>query len=83
MLESIHQQGNILKCDENDYKVTGTLITGDELLCKIRGSLAVVGTARTYIGTLVIIDANDEDVTTNYEIEEETGLLIFVENNQG
>ena len=79
-----YKQGSVLKCEENDYKVTGALVTGDEIVvCKVGGSLSTVGTSKTYISEIIIKNASGEDVTSNYNIEEIRGTLTFVENDQG
>ncbi len=58
------------------YISQGSLAEGDEITVNITGSITDPGFAANTIESITIVNANGDDVTSNYDIDEIEGTLI-------
>ncbi|QVK18994.1 hypothetical protein KHQ81_04600 [Mycoplasmatota bacterium] len=58
------------------YISQGSLAAGDEITVNITGSITDPGLAANTIESITIVNANGDDVTSNYDIDEIEGSLI-------
>jgi hypothetical protein len=63
-----------------DYSVDGTLFAGHRLVVEVTGSITQVGEERN-VFTVVILDEEDNDVSNEYRIRTQFGLLVIVPDN--